>query len=185
MLALNCDLMWPILIKIDSQCKNLIKSDQARKALNCGMQWKFAPKLVLMDWMRQLEFQNDRRLETACERGKWGERTYLAAGVKVGEELASDFHEDDLLFDAVGEELAVLSQLVDLLARFNAEQGLTLDGLGIRGPGGHGHPISTGLGDPQEVEACLEVPHHRPAQVPNAIGQTQPCVTALDLRRRP
>lgn len=83
--------------------------------------------------------------------------TYLALVVEVLEELSGDFHENNLILDAGGEEVIGID-ILNLLARLKAEKSLPLDRLRIGRHGGEGDGLSGQLRNKDEVQGRIEVP---------------------------
>ena len=84
-LAIEQNLMWPILIKIGSQSKNLIKAEPGSK-LNLLSQFVvLSAKFGAHGLDAKLEFQIDRCALKPLLGDDWLELTYLTAGVEVGE----------------------------------------------------------------------------------------------------
>ena len=92
---------------------------------------------------------------------------YLTGGVEVAESLAGDFHEDDLVLDAGGEEVVYVSILlfrVSFQTRLNEQQALRLDVFGLRAHCEHRDHLSARLHDEEELVVRLEISHGRPIE---------------------
>lgn len=89
--------------------------------------------------------------------------TYLTGGIKVTERLAGNFHEDNFVSDACGEEFIVsVFVVVGLITSLNEQESLSLDSLGIGRHSEHLNHVRARCNDKEELASCLEIFHGRP-----------------------